>query len=297
MRDAGFTEVVFADDLNAFKAFDLATSNEEVQTAAKNCQKNLHSWGRANQVNFENTKESLHVFSHRFPQGEDFKLLGVHFDCKLAMETAVHKLAGEAHWKLRTLLRAAKYHCDADLVLLYKSRLLGYLEYRTPALYHASDTTLQALDKVQEKLLRVVGCTEREALQHWNLAPLSTRRDIALLGLVHRTVLGKGPKHFGRFFQRKAPAQPSFWTRAAERRHDKQLEEVVYPNCPELLRGSALGLVRVYNWLPADTVRATTVKEFQFNLQNLVRERARSNCKDWVRTFSPRLPWWNHPLR
>ena len=42
VRDAGFTEVVFADDLNAFKAFDLATSNEEVLTVAKNCQKNLH---------------------------------------------------------------------------------------------------------------------------------------------------------------------------------------------------------------------------------------------------------------
>ena len=237
------------------------------------------------------------MLSHRWPQGEDFKLLGVQFDCKLAMDTAVHKLAGEAHWKLKTLLRAAQYHCDADLVLLYKSRLLGYLEYRTPALYHACDTTLKALDKVQEKLLRRVGCTEKEALQHWNLAPLSTRRDIALLGLVHRTVLGQGPKHFGRFFRRQAKAQPGFWTRAAKRRHDKQLEEVPYSNCPELLRRSALGLVRVYNWLPEDTVCAVTVKDFQVNLQNLVRERARSNCEDWAFTFSPRVPWWKHPLR
>ena len=247
---------------------------------------------------FENTKESFHVLSHRYPYGEDFKLLGVTFDCKLAMDTAARALVGEARWKVKTLLRASTYHTDAELVLLYKSRLLGYLEYRTPALYHASDTDLTALNGVQDRLWKVVGCTEREALQHWNLAPLATRRDIAMLGLVHRTVLGKGPKHFRRFFRKRQAEKTGFWrTRAAERRHDKQLEEVPYPNCPELLKRSALGLVRVYNWLPAETVCATTVKDFQVKLQDLVKERAKGGQENWALTFSPRLAWWNHPLR
>ena len=118
-----------------------------------------------------------------------------------------------------------------------------------------------------------------------------------MLGLVHRTVLGKGPKHFRRFFQKEVAEQPGFWTRGAEKRHDKQLVEVAYPNCPELLKRSALGLVRVYNWLPANTVSATTVKAFQARLQSLLVERANSGCEDWTSTFSPRLSWWNHPLR
>ena len=156
---------------------------------------------------------------------------------------------------------------------------------------------LNGFDGVQNKLLRVVGCTEVEALRHWKLAPLSMRRDIAMLGLMHRTVLGKGPKHFKRFFHRRQ-AETHFWrTRLRERRHSKQLEEVPYPNCPELLKRSALGFTRVYNWLPEDIVSATSVKEFQNKLQNLALERARSGCEDWALTFLPRLPWWNHPLR
>ena len=110
--------------------------------------------------------------------------------------------------------RSASFHTEAELVTLYKRKLLGYLEYRTPAIYHATDTTLAKLDKVQERLLRVVGCTEREALLHWNLAPLATRRDIAMLGLVHRTVLGKGPSHFRSFF-RLTSRQPLYQTRQA----------------------------------------------------------------------------------
>ena len=84
---------------------------------------------------------------------------------------------------------------------LYKSKLLGYLEYRTAAVYHATDTLLKPLNELQDKLLRVVGCTDVEALVHWNLAPLEARRDMAMLGLIHRTVLGEGPAHFQRFFK------------------------------------------------------------------------------------------------
>ena len=200
VKETGFTEVVFADDLNAFKEMAVTADNQEAFALAKTCQTELHLWGKANQVTFEATKESFHVVSHRTPEGEDFKILGVLFDCELKMAGAVHKLAGEARWKLRALQKSAVYHTDAELVTLYKSRLLGYLEYRTPALYHATDTVLAALDKVQDKLLQVVGCTEVEALLNWNLAPLAMRRDIAMLGLIHRTVTGRGPSHFKKFF-------------------------------------------------------------------------------------------------
>jgi len=195
---------MFADDLNAFKELEQATCNEEAFQAAWKCQEKLHLWGKANQVTFEGTKESFHVLSHREPEGEDFKVLGVSFDCELKMEGAVQKLVGEARWKLKTLQKASTYHVDSELVTLYKSKLLSYIEYRTPAIYHATDTVLQSLDGVQQKLLKVVGCTELEALLHFNLAPLETRRDVAMLGLVHRTVLEKEPGHFQRFFRLKS---------------------------------------------------------------------------------------------
>ena len=54
-----------------------------------------------------------------------------------------------------------------------------------------------------------------------------------------------------------------------------------YPNCPELLRRSALGLVAVYNRLPEKTVVEDSVKDFQRKLVSLVKERAQANCEDW----------------
>ena len=101
------------------------------------------------------------------------------------MEDAAWELAREAGWKLKTLLKSTKYNSDTRLVDLYKSKLLSYLEYRTAALYHATDTALKPVNAVQERFLRKLGCTDLEALMVFNLAPLSTRRDIAMLGIVH----------------------------------------------------------------------------------------------------------------
>ena len=201
----------------------------------------------------------------------------------------------EAGWKLRTLLRTSTFHCDAQLVDVYKSRLLSYVEYRTAALYHATDTVLKPLDDVQTRFLRALDCTELEALTVYNLAPLAARRDIAMLGVIHRTVLGKGPKHFQAFFKQKQQ-QKARTTRLADRRHHKQLEDPRQGCFPELLRRSALGLIAVYNLLPKELVEEKTVKGFQTELQALLKKRAEAGHENWSETFSPRIPLWKHPL-
>ena len=47
-----------------------------------------------------------------------------------------------------------------------------------------------------------VGVDEVTALAEFHLAPLQVRRDIAMLGLIHRTALGKGPPPFAEHFKR-----------------------------------------------------------------------------------------------
>ena len=64
--------------------------------------------------------------SQKEPEGEDFRLLGVPFDCALTMESAVREVAREAGWKLRTLLKTSRFHYDAQLVDSYKARLLSF---------------------------------------------------------------------------------------------------------------------------------------------------------------------------
>ena len=43
----GFNEIVYADDLNAFRPLPLATSNAEVLGQVARCQDRLHTWGEA----------------------------------------------------------------------------------------------------------------------------------------------------------------------------------------------------------------------------------------------------------
>ena len=115
------------------------------------------------------------------------------FDPELSMVDAVSEIVSAAGWKLRTLLRTRRFYTDSDLVVLYKSHLLSYLEYRTPAIYHATRAILCRLDAVQTRFLKDIGVDEGTASTVFHLAPLCARRDMALLGFIHRTVLGKGP--------------------------------------------------------------------------------------------------------
>ena len=84
-------EVVYADDLNGYKAFPRRTPNQAVLQEVALCKTELHKWGRANSVTFDTGKESAHVVCKTEPAGEDFRMLGVLFDGQLTMAAAVRE--------------------------------------------------------------------------------------------------------------------------------------------------------------------------------------------------------------
>ena len=117
------------------------------------------------------------------PEGDNFRILGVLFDGKLTMVAAVKEMANEARWRLRVLERSGTYFDVPQLVLKYKARVLSYLEYRTAAVYHAADSVLETVDKVQRGFVKRLGLTEVDALVEFRLTPLSCRRDMAIFFL------------------------------------------------------------------------------------------------------------------
>ena len=84
-------------------------------------------------MTFEASEESQHVLSVQDPEGEDFKILGVTYDCSLSMQTECDMLATECAWKLRALLRSRRFHTTGDMIRLYKAQLLSFIEHRTAA--------------------------------------------------------------------------------------------------------------------------------------------------------------------
>ena len=154
--------------MNAYRVFKASAPNEKIYKCLKICQADLHDWGKANQVDFDPAKESMHILPTTEPHGNDFKLLSVDFDCALDMTNAVHGLVTDAGWKLRTLLRTRRYYSDAELVIFYKSHLPSFLEYRTPAIYHARRDLLNKLENVHTRFLRDANIDDVTSLMDFN---------------------------------------------------------------------------------------------------------------------------------
>jgi hypothetical protein len=284
LRRRGSKEIVFADDLNAFKVFDRDVTDRRIFNDLKRAQDELHRWGSANQISFDAGKESFHILSrlykHRGPAGGNFRLLGIDFDCKLLMGDAVTECVGQCGWELQSILRTRRFYTLAELVGLYKAHVLSFIEYRTPALAHASATTLAPLDAIQARFLREVGLSEEEALLHFHLAPLHTRRHIAMLGVIHRAALGQGPPQLKRLFpirdQSRSPAAC----------HRLQVHDVSNEYTQEYVRRSAFGFVQIYNELMPELVAAPEVKTFQRGLQRVLCDRAAGGMVCWQNIFS-----------
>jgi hypothetical protein len=205
------------------------------------------------------------------------------------MKDAVDEVVMEANWKMQTILRTRRYYNDAELVGLYKAHLLSFLEYRTAAVYHARRDVLEKLDRVQDRFLRDCGIDEQSALFNFNLAPLCVRRDISMLGLIHKSVLGQGSQELKKHFKRAAVTTPS-------RRHRNHLEGLPYSERTSGTKRSVLGLIAVHNLLPANAAELLTVPNFQTKLQDIVKQRCQEGCVNWTSTLSPRPALATHPL-
>ena len=129
------------------------------------------------------------------------RILGVTIDCKLVMSSAVDEVVNESRWRMKMLLSSQRFFNGKHVLLLYKQQILSFIEYRTAAIYHCCDTKLAALNAIQDTATAAAGMSTTEALLESNLAPLQTRRDMAMLGLIHRTVLGLGPSQFAQYFK------------------------------------------------------------------------------------------------
>ena len=115
---------------------------------------------------------------------------------------------------------------------------------------HASSSSFQLLDAVQHRFLLALGVSELDAFLQFSLDPLAVRRDIAILGLIHRTALGKGPGVFKQFFplDPSPPVRPRFLrsASASSRRHSRHLVDPVATCSPEYVTRSALCVCTIY---------------------------------------------------
>ena len=221
--------------------------------------------------------------------GNSFKILSVHYDPRLTMFPAIRVFSGDARCRLKALLRAQRYYDLPTLVRMYKCHVLSFVEGATPAIYHASPSTLGLLDDLQNEFLREAGLTAESALCDHRLAPLAMRRDIAMLGLLWKVSRGGAPGLVQSLFSLRSTTLEDFGFAMRRRAHGFQIHDPIEPGHPLILRRSIFGSIRVWNLLSVDLVNAKTVQVFQQNLQAYAKSAAAGNERNWDKIFSTQV--------
>ena len=198
------------------------------------------------------------------------------------MCVVVHECVGVANCKLQTLLRTTRFHTVVGIIQVFKTHILSFIEYRTIAIAQYSVSTLQSLNDILTRVLVRMGITHEEALFNSNFAPLETRRDIAQLGIIHRSVLRQGPPRLHRLFVRVRGLHG----------HSHQIYDPTAGCRYVYIRNSLFGSIRSYNLLPQDIVNSIDVSMFQSVLQNSVKKAIVQRYPYWrtmLRNFAPAL--------
>jgi hypothetical protein len=133
VRLLDFVETIFADDFNCWKELPRDIEEADALAVLHQCQSYLHDWGRANRVVFDPLKEAFVVLRRRNPIGDTFKVLGVEFDAQLLMHKAARNIASEAGWRLAAIFRGRRFFTTPEIIRLYKSHVLSYIESGTAA--------------------------------------------------------------------------------------------------------------------------------------------------------------------
>ena len=120
--------------------------------------------------------------------GESFKMLGLKIDIRLCMEEAIAAILQKARPKMRALLRTRGQYSIEDMFLQFKTHILGILESNIGGIYHATDTALMPLDRLQRVFANNFNMDEAAAFQRYNLAPLCFRRDVVMSDFLHNVI-------------------------------------------------------------------------------------------------------------
>jgi len=285
-KSTGGREAKFADDLNVFQEFDRLQPVCDVQATLEKCRGNVHKWGKVNRVSFDASKEHLVILHTSQYHGAAFKLLGCMVDTDLRMETCIEQLLSKIRPKITAILRTRAYYSVPDLVTQFKTHIWGLIEAHMGGYFHAASYMLAKIDHAQNRFLHALGLSPDQAFLEFNFAPASLRRNIGVLGLLHKRVLGQCHPSFERLL-------PWYSARFAEARghgHTKQLygHWVEVSNCQGLFSRSIFGMVDIYNNLPQHVVDASSVTCFQQYLNQIARTRCQQEDVAWSSSFCRR---------
>jgi hypothetical protein len=181
---------MFADDLAVFQEFDRGKNLAEGQDTLQECRVSVHKWGRANRVSFDPSKKHLVVLHPSAYHGAAFKFLGCMIDTDLAMESAIDLLITKIRPKITAILRTRAYFSISDFITQLKTHIWCLMEASMGGIFHATSPRLAEIDHEPNRFLRELRISAEFAFAEFNFAPPKLGRNIGILGVLHKRVLG-----------------------------------------------------------------------------------------------------------
>ena len=161
------------------------------------------------------------------------------------------------------------------------------MEVHNGGIFHSSNYLLDKFDSAQRRFLDCIGIDESSAFIEHNFAPPSLRRNIGILGLLQKRVLGKSHP----IFQKLLPFHADVFGSLRPGEHNRQLYghilDVQFQH--SLHSRSVFGIVYVYNRLPQTVVDNPCVSSFQTSLTAMARRKCQDGDPNWMHVFSSRV--------
>ena len=167
-----------------------------------------------------------------------------------------------------------------------RAHIWGLVEGNCGAYFHAATSLLNKISLVQRGFSSKLAVREKEAFLSFNFAPTQLRRDIAILGLLHKRVLGQCHPAFERLLP--------YWSERFETPRSIGHDKPLYGHWADAAHHRSLhdqsifSMIDTYNNLPQNVVDLPSVSFFQKALTDQARERCRADDPLWSFSFSSR---------
>ena len=188
---------MYADDstLYCVSPNSLYTSRSEVAASLDRDLEKVLRWGNDWLITFNDKKTkllslsrsrddafpSIHMGPSTLPEVSDLRLLGLDISTNASWEKYISGIAKSASMRVGCLYRAQKFLHPEAILYLYKATIRPLMEYCSHIWAGASACHLSLLDRVQKRIVNLVGEELGSSLQ-----TLSHRRSVATLSLLYR---------------------------------------------------------------------------------------------------------------
>ena len=229
---------IYADDTTLYSKCDWASDLWQQLELASELESHLRDtedWVKKWLVDFNAGKTQLVSFDRSNNNGSidgkmggsileeksSFKMLGLTFSSKLDWGSYIVSIAETASKKIGALIRSMKFLSPEVALYLYKSTIRPCMEYCCHVWAGAPTYYLDLLDKLQNRICRIVGHSLAASLE-----PLVHRRNVVSLSLFYRY-------YFGRCSLELAQLVPLLFSRGRSTRYSEILHDfsVTIPRC------------------------------------------------------------------